>query len=77
MARLGPAERPRERRVHVDGGTLRMLFVQTPVDEDLAADLAARFSRTPGIEAGVPNFGLRPVVLGDPGFCSITGGLGG
>lgn len=41
VARLGPPEERLARRTDVDGETLRALLAATPVDEGLAADLAA------------------------------------
>jgi len=41
VARLGPAHDPQLRRVDVDGDTLKAILAATPVDEGLAADIAA------------------------------------
>jgi prevent-host-death family protein len=41
VARLGPAERPHERRVDLDRDTVRALLIATPVDDALADDIAA------------------------------------
>jgi prevent-host-death family protein len=41
VARLGPADRPHERRQDVDRDTFRSLLVATPVDDAYAADIAA------------------------------------
>jgi prevent-host-death family protein len=40
VARLGPTDRARERRVDVDTGTVRAILSETPVDEAFAADIA-------------------------------------
>lgn len=41
VARLGPADRPRERRRDVDRETLREILADTPVDAGFAADIAS------------------------------------
>jgi prevent-host-death family protein len=41
VARLGPAERPRERRRDVDADTFRAILADTPVDAGFAEDIAA------------------------------------
>lgn len=41
VARLGPANRPHERRLDVDRETVRALLAPTPVDDRFATDLAA------------------------------------
>jgi prevent-host-death family protein len=41
VARLGPADRSRERRRDVDRETLRVLLADTPVDGGLAVDIAS------------------------------------
>ncbi len=41
VARLGPADRPQDRRLDVDRDTLRALLLATPVDDGYAADIAA------------------------------------
>jgi prevent-host-death family protein len=41
VARLGPADRPHERRLDVDRDAFRSLLVATPVDDAYAADIAA------------------------------------
>lgn len=40
MARLGPADRPKDRRMDVDRETLRAILADTPVDEGFAAEIA-------------------------------------
>jgi prevent-host-death family protein len=41
VARLGPADHPRERRMDVDGDTFRAILADTPVDVAFATDVAA------------------------------------
>jgi prevent-host-death family protein len=41
VARLGPADRPPERRLDVDRDTFRAILDATPVDDRYAADIAA------------------------------------
>jgi len=41
VARLGPADRSRERRRDVDRETLRAILADTPVDGGFAADIAS------------------------------------
>jgi prevent-host-death family protein len=41
VARLGPADHPRERRMDVDGDTFRAILANTPVDGAFATDVAA------------------------------------
>jgi prevent-host-death family protein len=41
VARLGPADRPHERRLDVDRDTFRAILDATPVDGGYAADIAA------------------------------------
>lgn len=41
VARLGPPGHAPERRIDVEGGTLRAILAATPVDDGLAADIAA------------------------------------
>jgi len=41
VARLGPTERPPERRIDVDRESVRALLAATPVDDGFAADIAA------------------------------------
>jgi len=41
VARLGPADRSRERRRDVDRETLRAILAATPVDGGFAADIAS------------------------------------
>jgi prevent-host-death family protein len=41
VARLGPADRPHERRLDVDRGTFQAILDATPVDDRYAADIAA------------------------------------
>jgi prevent-host-death family protein len=41
VARLGPVDRPHERRLDVDRDTFRAILVATPVDKAYAADIAA------------------------------------
>jgi prevent-host-death family protein len=40
VARLGPADRERERRVDVDCETVRAILARTPVDDAFASDIA-------------------------------------
>lgn len=40
VARLGPADRPRERRVDVDRETFHTILADTPVDDAFATDIA-------------------------------------
>jgi prevent-host-death family protein len=40
VARLGPADRPRERREDVDRDTFRAILADTPVDDAFATDVA-------------------------------------
>lgn len=40
VARLGPADRPRERRVDVDRDSFYAILADTPVDEAFATDVA-------------------------------------
>ncbi len=39
VARLGPADHPRERRLDVDRETFRAILANTPVDEAFAKDI--------------------------------------
>jgi prevent-host-death family protein len=39
VARLGPARRPRARRVDVDPATVHAILLGTPIDEGFAADI--------------------------------------
>lgn len=39
VARLGPADRPRERRLDVDRDTVHAILAATPVDAELVRDL--------------------------------------
>jgi prevent-host-death family protein len=41
VARLGPADRARERRVDVDRDIFRAILANTPVDDGFATDIAA------------------------------------
>ncbi len=48
VARLGPADRPRERRRDVDRDTFRAILTDTPVDGAFATDVAdARAAEEP------------------------------
>jgi prevent-host-death family protein len=40
VARLGPADRPRERRVDVDHDTFRAILADTPVDDAFVTDIS-------------------------------------
>ncbi|HUB35278.1 MAG TPA: type II toxin-antitoxin system prevent-host-death family antitoxin [Solirubrobacteraceae bacterium] len=40
VARLGPADRPRERRLDVDRDTFQAILAATPVDDAFATDIA-------------------------------------
>lgn len=50
VARLGPADRPHERRLDVDRDTFHAILVDTPVDEAFAADIV-------GVRAGEESVG--------------------
>lgn len=56
VARLGPADRPHERRLDVDRDTFRAILANTPVDDAFATDVA----RTRAEEESVGDPWARP-----------------